>query len=149
MIGGGAAGPVSSSFNPLNYTAESPVEVTVEITPDPGTMVYAVEDAPPTGWTVDSINESGSWDDVNKKVKWGPYFDANIRTLTYNATPPAAETGEKTFSGTASFDGGDEPFVRTISDICPLDGFGNLDDDCDVDLFDFAIFASHWLEGVM
>jgi len=149
MMGGGAAlGPVSSSFNPLNYTAESPVVVTVEITPDPGTMVYAVEDAPPVGWTVDTINESGSWDDVNKKVKWGPFFDANIRTLTYNATPPAAETGEKTFSGTASFDGSDEPIVRPISDICPLDGVGNLDDDCDVDLFDFAIFASHWLEGV-
>jgi len=148
MMGGGAAVPVSSSFNPLYYTPESPVEVTVEITPDPGTMVYAVEDAPPTGWTVDSINESGSWDDVNKKVKWGPFFDANIRILTYNATPPAGETDEKTFSGTASFDGVDELFVRTISDICPLDGVGNFDDDCDVDFDDLTILIGNWLEGV-
>ena len=55
---------------------------------------------------VSNINEDGQWDSVNKKVKWGPFFDSNIRTLTYQATPPAKrESGTKTFSGTASFDG--------------------------------------------
>lgn len=137
--------PVSWNFNPSNYTAESHVEISIEITPNPETLVYAVEDSPATGWMVDSINESGIWDDINKKVTWGPFLDANVRTLTYNATPPAGETGVKTFSGTASFDGSNEPFFRNIFEECPL---GNLDDDCGVNFIDFSIFANHWLEGV-
>jgi len=35
----------------------------------------------------------------------GSFFDANSRTLTYQATPPASETGVKTFAGVGSFDG--------------------------------------------
>ena len=139
----GSAGPLAWDFDPSIYTPESPVEVSIAVTPDPGVMVYAVEDAPPVGWTVSNISHSGAWDDVNKKVKWGLFFDANIRTLTYDATPPAGETGEKTFSGTASFDGVDQTFTHTITD-CPL---GDLDGDCDVDLNDFALFSMHWLEG--
>jgi hypothetical protein len=54
---------------------------------------------------VSDINESGGWDNVNKKVKWGPFFDPTNRTLTYKATPPSGETGAKTFSGTVSLDG--------------------------------------------
>jgi hypothetical protein len=90
---------------PAGYTAGVPITVTISVIPSNATQVYAVEDVPPTGWTVSSINENGQWDNVNKKVKWGPFFDANNRTLTYKTTPPVGETGPKTFSGTASFDG--------------------------------------------
>jgi len=82
---------------------------------------------------------------VNKKVKWGPFFDANIRTLTYNATPPADEKGGVTFSGTASFDGVDESFERGIT-YCAV--IGDFDNDCDVDWDDLAILIGNWLEGV-
>ena len=90
---------------PNTYVTSVAVPVSITITPDSATFVYAVEEAPPVGWVVSSINENGQWDNTNKRVKWGPFFDSNPRTLTYQATPPSGETGVKTFSGTASFDG--------------------------------------------
>ena len=42
---------------------------------------------------------------MNGRVKWGPFFDANPRLLTYQATPPPTAEGLTTFGGTASFDG--------------------------------------------
>jgi hypothetical protein len=90
---------------PNCYTPSVAVSISITVTPGQGTQVYAVEDSPPAGWTVSDINESGGWDNVKKKVKWGVFFDANNRTLTYKATPPVGETGAKTFSGTVSFDG--------------------------------------------
>ena len=92
---------------PGGYIAESPAAISLCVEPKAGTNAYAVEDVPPTGWTVSGINEGGTWDDVNKKVKWGTWFDDTARTLTYNATPPVGETGTKTFTGTGSFDGQD------------------------------------------
>ena len=90
---------------PDYYSPSVPLTVTITATPSETTNSYAVEDVPPSGWTVSNINESGVWDSLNNKVKWGPFFDHNTRTLTYQVTPPAGETGSKTFSGTASFDG--------------------------------------------
>ena len=90
---------------PDSYTPEQPVAVSVAVTPNNSVLAWAVEEGPPDGWVVTNINEAGTWDSVNKKVKWGPFFDANARTLSYTATPPAGESGTKTFDGTASFDG--------------------------------------------
>ena len=136
---------VTCDFDPNTYIPESPVMVYVDVVPETSVMVYAVEDSPPFGWTVTDMNEGGTWDDVNKKVKWGPYFDSNSRTLSYNAIPPAGETGEKTFSGTASFDGVDEPVERTITDCAEI--IADFDNDCDVDWEDLAILVGNWLEG--
>lgn len=96
---------VTRSFMPEVYTPEIPVVVTLSVNPDSATFVHAVEDSPPPGWIIDSINENGIWDPVNLKVKWGPYFDALPRQLQYHATPPAGESGEKVFNGVGSFDG--------------------------------------------
>jgi len=90
---------------PDYYTPSIASTVSITVTPSETTNSYVVEDIPPSGWTVSSINENGQWDSVNKKVKWGSFFDHNPRTLTYQVTPPGSETGSKTFSGTASFDG--------------------------------------------
>jgi uncharacterized repeat protein (TIGR02543 family) len=90
---------------PNCYTPSVVMPVSSTVAPGQGTQAHAVEDSPPAGWTVSDINENGGWDDVKKKVKWGPFFDSNSRTLTYKVTPPSDETGIKTFSGTASFDG--------------------------------------------
>ena len=92
---------------PNCYTPSEATSISITVAPGQGTQAYAVEDSPPAGWTVSDINENGGWDDVKKKVKWGPFFDSNSRTLTYKVTPPSDETGMKTFSGTASFDGTD------------------------------------------
>jgi hypothetical protein len=116
------------------------MSISIAVTPGQGTQVYAVEESPPAGWTLSDINEGGGWDSVKKKVKWGPFFDTNNRTLTYKVIPPSGETGAKTFSGTASFDGtnlaiggyltvGDcsksviilqSPFDKTAFDTCSL-----------------------------
>jgi hypothetical protein len=77
-------------------------DVSLLVTPAPSVSVYAVEDAVPAGLTASSINESGSWDSVNRKVKWGPFFDSSARTLTYQASWSA---GTYSLSGVGSFDG--------------------------------------------
>ena len=82
-------------------------EVSISVTPDEGVQAYAVQDTPPEGWSVANISHGGTWDAVNEMVKWGPFFDDDPRTLTYEATPPDQETECGTFAGTASFDGQD------------------------------------------
>ena len=98
-------GTAVSSFSVVNYTPGVGVTVTISITPDAGTQVYAVEDTTPIGWTVTNINNSGAYDTNNRKVKWGPFFDNSPRTLNYVITPPSGETSNQTFVGTVSFDG--------------------------------------------
>lgn len=100
-----AGGTAVASFNAANYTPGVGITVTINVTPDAGTQVYAVEETIPLGWTVSSISTSGAFDSNNRKVKWGPFFDNAARSLTYVVTPPTGETGSKTFVGSVSFDG--------------------------------------------
>jgi hypothetical protein len=100
-----AGGARAARTLPGCYAPGSPAAVSIATTPDAGTQVYAVEDAPPAGWSVSSISAGGSFDQANAKVKWGPFFDADARNLTYAATPPAGESGSRTFVGTISADG--------------------------------------------
>ncbi len=99
------SGTAVASFNAANYTPGVGITVTISVTPDASTNVYAVEDTVPAGWVVSGINNSGAFDSNNHKVKWGPYFDNTARSLTYVVTPPTGETGNKTFIGSVSFDG--------------------------------------------
>jgi hypothetical protein len=119
---------------PNTYVPSVAVPVSISVTPDSATFVYAVEDMPPVGWVVSSINENGQWDNTNKRVKWGPFFDSNPRILTYQATPPSGETGAKSFSGTASFDGtnvtiGGDSTIASLgsSPRCDFNGDGKPD----------------------
>ncbi len=64
-----AGGTAVSSFNPTSYTPGIGVTVSIVVTPDASTQVYAVEDQPPVGWTVSNINNNGSFDIINFKVK--------------------------------------------------------------------------------
>jgi hypothetical protein len=84
--------------------------------------VYAVEDGVPEGWEIISISHGGTFDSVNKKVKWGPFFDAGERVLAYQAVP-APLTNVVALVGTASFDGRDVQIggVRSI-----VLGYGGL-----------------------
>lgn len=115
-----SSGSAVSTFSPTTYTPGTGIVVSISVTPGSSSQVYAVEDLPPTGWTVTDINNSGSWDGIAKKVKFGPFFDNTARTLSYTATPPAGEAGEKTFSGVASFDGSNVIIggTRTINTCC-------------------------------
>ena len=89
---------------PSQYTPGTPLTVAIVVTPESGTFACGVEDQPPTGWTVGSINENGAFDSVSRKVKW-TFLDSVRRTLTYQATPPIGASGAVTFTGTANFDG--------------------------------------------
>lgn len=93
------------SFGCDGYVPGYPTAVSVQVNPAPGVLAWAVEDSPPAGWTVDAISDAGFFDAINGKVKWGPFFDETPRVLSYNATPPAGESGAKSFTGRASFDG--------------------------------------------
>jgi uncharacterized repeat protein (TIGR01451 family) len=114
--GHAAAGTATSSFSTAVYSPGAGVRVSIVVMPDSAITVYAIEDQPPTGWTVSAIDNSGGFDSNNRKVKWGPFFDNLTRTLSYTATPPAGESGPKSFAGVASFDGVSAPIVgaRTL-----------------------------------
>jgi hypothetical protein len=90
------------------YIAGAANQVGIDVTPPAGTLAYAVEDQPPAGWTVSNISDGGVFDGTTGRVKWGPFFDANSRMLTYDVTPPAGTTGPVNWTGLASFDGVNE-----------------------------------------
>ncbi len=132
---------------PGGYAPSSAVDVSIVADP-PGTAnVYAVEDTPPTGWTVSDINESGQWDSVNKKVKWGPYFDTTTRTLTYKATPPGGETGDKTFSGVLSIDGTNQDICGDTTISPGLTHPADTDTDYMMEINEVTAYGSAWKRG--
>jgi len=130
------------------YTPSFPLSVTITVSPSGTTQSYTVEDVTPNGWTVTNINESGQWDNITKKVKWF-FVDHNTRTLTYQVTPPSGETGTKTFSGTASFDGvnipvGGDSSIETGSCFYhPAD----TDHDWRITGNELTAYASAWKKG--
>ena len=107
-IGTGVAQPQDTglrAFSAAAYTPGQPVVISVSVVPDNSSVAYALEDAPPPGWTVSNINETGIYDGATGKVKWGIFFDHCPTYFTYTATPPANAAGQQTFAGTLSVDG--------------------------------------------
>jgi hypothetical protein len=90
---------------PLDYRPNQTVTVTVVATPASQTKAYAVVETPPAGWSVRNISHEGRWDPVNRKIKWGPFFDQTVRVFTYEAVPGPASSGAAAFDGRGSFDG--------------------------------------------
>ncbi len=96
-------------------STSQPFTVIIEVTPPVGTIAFGVEDAPPDGWTdVSNIDNGGSWDAVNNKVKWGPYFNDTPVTLSFLVTPPGGSSGSTPcFSGIVSIDGNNAAVAGT------------------------------------
>lgn len=92
---------------PETYTPGVALTVVLEAAPLDVVTVYAVEDRLPRGWLVAEISHEGTYDSATGKVKFGPFFDHRVRTLTYQATPPGDATGPREFSGLASANGND------------------------------------------
>ncbi len=79
--------------------------VSITVSAPAGTIVVGLEDAPPVGWSVSNISNSGTWDTGTAKVKWGPFFDPSIPALvSYDVSPPADTVGTSCFLGRATFD---------------------------------------------
>ncbi len=95
---------IAQRILPTYYAAGQSFQVTIKVTPPSSSQIYAIEEYPPDGWPVSAISHGGSWDSVNKKVKWGPFLDLQPRNLQYTVTPPAGATGTNTFAGLVAFD---------------------------------------------
>ena len=91
---------------PTTYTPGVKLTVALTATPPSGTTNYTVKDTPPAGWEVDpnTISSGGIFDTTAKNVRF-IVMNGNSGTFTYDVTPPASETGDKTFSGTANING--------------------------------------------
>lgn len=89
---------------PAGYVPGTTLTVTLQANPPIGTTTYAVTDTPPATWVVGTISHGGQMDPVIGQVKFGFFNDATARTLTYEVTPPVAETGLKSFFGVTSKD---------------------------------------------
>ncbi len=79
--------------------------MTIQVFPKAGASAQTIADQLPAGWNVSGVSDSGSFDEVNRKVKWGPFFDDLNRSLTYTVTPPATASGSTRFAGNFSIDG--------------------------------------------
>lgn len=95
------------------YRPGKPLAVMVRVIPDPGIKAYALEETPPLGWFVSSINNGGQFN--GGIVKWGVFTDSTPRDFNYVAIPPLNQTTDGLFNGVASFDGISSPIAGVIS----------------------------------
>jgi len=91
------------TFSAPRYIPGSRLTVTISVIPDASAGVYAVEETFPPLWTISNVSHGGLVDAANGKVKWF-FTDSLARTLTFDATPPAGESGDRTFVGTLVVD---------------------------------------------
>jgi hypothetical protein len=83
----------------------------VAVTPSEGTASYAVVEKLPPGWIVSDISDEGEADPEAGVIRWGPFFDANPRTLSYGVTAPARVASSAPLEGFVSFDGQSQPIT--------------------------------------
>lgn len=123
--------------------------VAISATPGRQAQTYAVEDQPPTGWGVRDISHNGAWDPLNRKVKFGPFFDHESRTLTYQAVPHPDSLGVFNFEGQGSVDGVTVPIVGdsswVIPSFHPADGSPS---DWRMNIDEMTAYAAAWRNGI-
>ncbi|OQX03673.1 MAG: hypothetical protein BWK80_55170 [Desulfobacteraceae bacterium IS3] len=130
---------------PSCYIAGTKLTVTLKATPALNTGSYAVEETPPAGWTVSNISDGTLYSGV---VKFGPFFDNVSRTLTYDVTPPASETGDKTFTGTASENGVSKTIAgQTVISTCPLYHPADMNKDFVISMDELTAYGAAWKKG--
>ena len=78
--------------------------VRIDINPGSTVAAYAIEESLPEGWEASEIDGGGTFTSAQGRVRWGPYFDRQPRSVTYSVHPPAA-VDRAVFQGVASFDG--------------------------------------------
>ncbi len=92
---------------PSCYPLGAKLTVTLKITPSSSSsFIDMIEETVPAGWIISNASiglDVGMADVSGSKITF-LLFDKTDKTLTYDVTPPVTETGDKTFSGTASAD---------------------------------------------
>jgi uncharacterized delta-60 repeat protein len=116
-------------------------------TPPAGTSVYAVEDTPPTNWPAVNISHGGVFD--GGKVKFGPFYDAQPRTLSYGVVmPPCWPPCPGYFTGTASADGVATPIVGDDRIVIPYPHPADLQpEDWSMSINEVTAYGSAWRRG--
>jgi hypothetical protein len=99
------AAPTAERSIPGVFQAGSASEIRIAANPPSSATSYAVEEKPPRGWTVSNISHDGTFDPETGVIRWGVFFDATPRTLTYTLTAPAGVASLGSFNGEFSFDG--------------------------------------------
>ncbi len=94
---------------PANFTPAQPATVRIHVSPSTSTLSFAVEETPPQGWILRNVSHGGRIDRVHQKIKWGPFYDAEPRDLSYEVTPLPGTSSPSTFSGVGSFNGTSTP----------------------------------------
>lgn len=103
---------------PDTLTPGTKFTVRIEVRPAAGVRNYLVEEIPPyiqvTGappppdwpqWRVTAISHDGVLDPFRGAVKFGPFFDAEPRTLTYEIEPDGGPVERAEFEGRVVADG--------------------------------------------
>lgn len=90
---------------PADWTFPAALMVTLQVDPVPTAASVAVEERIPSGWRAEEPNEGGSVDDSGRWLRWGPFFDANHRTLRYRLVPTASAEAGTPLEGVLSVDG--------------------------------------------
>jgi hypothetical protein len=93
---------------PPGYVLNAPFTVQISVVASTRVAAYSIADQPPKGWKVSGISHNGVFDSSTGKVKFGPFYDHEERTLTYMVAPAQEATGEQRFGGIASANGVDQ-----------------------------------------
>jgi hypothetical protein len=68
-------------------------------------FLFAVEQQVPVNWTVGAISHDGRHNASAGKVVWGPFYDAQVRVLVLELTPPAGAIARVQLTGSGTFNG--------------------------------------------
>lgn len=94
---------------PGAFVGGEPFSVRVLVEPAGGVTAYAVEDHIPPGVAVGAVSDNGQFSEVNRVVRWGPFFDDARRELTVQVSAEPERQSVGRFHGVASFDGMSAP----------------------------------------
>ncbi len=87
---------------------DTPVQWVIRVLPAVGVQNYAVEERFPAGVKILDVSDDGTYDEVRRVVRWGPYFDATPRKFSFAFVGVRPET----LDGIVSFDGHDARIVH-------------------------------------
>lgn len=104
---------VVHSLDVRNLGRSKVVNIPIKVYADASTVAVGLEMEVPEYWVVTSISDGGQWDDINRKVKWGPYFEDLSRVVRFSARTTDTKASLSGFDGTVSFDGFNEPIIFT------------------------------------
>ncbi len=85
--------------------------VPITIYADDDVVAVGLEMRVPKEWVVTAISDNGTWDETNRKVKWGPLFENLSRVVRFKARTTNSKTAFSEFRGTVSFDGFNQPII--------------------------------------